>query len=297
MRRRVRSTDGAVSRDRCDNGTVPAPADSHAHSQWSWDARHGSMNLSCARAVELGLPAVAFTEHVDFTPFRAGYLREAFPQLVNDDGILVAPEFDAEGYFDSIEECRSNYPDLTILTGLEVGQPHRHRERLAELLGRGEFQRVLGSLHCLRDGDTFAEPFELFPRYQASKILRDYLEEIPRMVAGDTLFEIVSHIDYAVRLWPDDAEPFSAADFEEEFRDALRAIAVADRILEVSAKLPLDPTILGWWCDEGGNRITFGSDGHEPWTVGRGLAGVATMAESFGFEPARKPHEPWHLRA
>jgi histidinol-phosphatase (PHP family) len=116
------------------------------------------MHLSCARAVELGLPAVAFTEHVDFTPFRAGYLRETFPELVNDAGILVAPEFDAEGYFDCIEECRSNYPDLTILTGLEVGQPHRHREQLAELLGRGEFQRVLGSLHCLRDGDSFAEP-------------------------------------------------------------------------------------------------------------------------------------------
>ena len=43
------------------------PPDSHAHSEWSWDARQGSMERSCARAVELGLPAIAFTEHLDRT--------------------------------------------------------------------------------------------------------------------------------------------------------------------------------------------------------------------------------------
>ena len=53
------------------------PADGHVHSEWSWDADLGSMEATtCARAVELGLPAVAFTEHVDCTPFRAGFLEE-----------------------------------------------------------------------------------------------------------------------------------------------------------------------------------------------------------------------------
>lgn|SRR6478735_698458 len=32
------------------------PADSHVHSEWSWDAGHGSMDRTCARALELGLP-------------------------------------------------------------------------------------------------------------------------------------------------------------------------------------------------------------------------------------------------
>ena len=41
------------------------PADSHVHSEWSWDAARGSMAGACARAVELGLPAVAFTDHAD----------------------------------------------------------------------------------------------------------------------------------------------------------------------------------------------------------------------------------------
>ncbi|MEU8278489.1 PHP domain-containing protein [Microbispora bryophytorum] len=43
------------------------PADSHVHSEWSWDAPLGSMERTCEKAVELGLPAIAFTEHVDHT--------------------------------------------------------------------------------------------------------------------------------------------------------------------------------------------------------------------------------------
>src|SRR3712207_2745219 len=41
------------------------PADDHVHSEWSWDAVAGDMDATCARAVELGLGAVSFTEHVD----------------------------------------------------------------------------------------------------------------------------------------------------------------------------------------------------------------------------------------
>src|SRR5215472_2759976 len=43
------------------------PPDGHVHSEWSWDAPAGSMEQTCARAAALGLPAVAFTEHADYT--------------------------------------------------------------------------------------------------------------------------------------------------------------------------------------------------------------------------------------
>jgi histidinol-phosphatase (PHP family) len=43
------------------------PADSHVHTEWSWDAARGSMDRTCVRALELGLRAFALTEHVDRT--------------------------------------------------------------------------------------------------------------------------------------------------------------------------------------------------------------------------------------
>ncbi|TMF40082.1 MAG: histidinol-phosphatase, partial [Chloroflexi bacterium] len=36
------------------------PPDLHVHTEWSYDGRRGSMERSCERAIELGLPAVAF---------------------------------------------------------------------------------------------------------------------------------------------------------------------------------------------------------------------------------------------
>ena len=38
------------------------PPDNHVHTEWSWDAAAGSMDETCARALELGLPSVAFTD-------------------------------------------------------------------------------------------------------------------------------------------------------------------------------------------------------------------------------------------
>ncbi|MFD0630803.1 PHP domain-containing protein [Catenulispora yoronensis] len=43
------------------------PPDNHVHSEFSWDAFRGSMEATCERAVEIGLPSLAFTEHADFS--------------------------------------------------------------------------------------------------------------------------------------------------------------------------------------------------------------------------------------
>jgi histidinol-phosphatase (PHP family) len=270
------------------------PGDGHVHTEFSWDADLGSMELTCARAVELGLPSVAFTEHVDYTPFRAGFLEDKFADLVTD-GILSAPALDAQGYLDSVEKCRAKYPDLRILTGLEIGQPHLHHAELRKLLAQGTFDRLLGSLHCLLDGTEYAEPWELFPHRPADEVFREYLAEIPRMVAGSDLFEVFAHIDYPIRSWPDAGKPFAPEDFEGELRHALKALAEGDRALEINTRLPLHPTILGWWREEGGRRVTFGSDAHLPEALAAGLADAAALAASSGFRPDKTPGDPWLL--
>ncbi|WP_432948428.1 PHP domain-containing protein [Kribbella sp. CA-253562] len=267
------------------------PADGHVHSEWSWDADLGAMDVTCARAVELGLPAVAFTEHVDFTPFRAGFLAPKFADLVTD-GILRAPVLDVGGYLECVERCRAAYPQLRILTGMEVGQPHLHSAEVAELLAQGTFDRVIGSLHCLPDGDSMAEPWELFPRRPVDEVFREYLAEIPRMVAGSDAFTVFGHIDYPVRSWPGTFDP---RDFEEELRAALRALADGERALEFNTRLPLDPAVLGWWREEGGRLLTFGSDAHLPEALATGLADAAQVAGAAGFGPGSSPADPWHM--
>jgi histidinol-phosphatase (PHP family) len=279
------------------------PPDSHVHSEWSWDAMFGSMEQTCERAVQLGLPSIAFTEHLDHTVWTAS--REGLSGLPADhpvarfsdeQGRVTPPPFDGDGYAESLERCRSRFRSLRIFSGLEVGEPHRHRAAVATVLGAAQFDRVLGSPHSLRSDRGFEEPNELFAHRAADDVVRDYLAEITRLVMDSDVFSILGHIDYPLRYWPEKDRPFDPLRLEEEFRHALRATARQGRALEISTVLPLDVVILRWWREEGGSAVTFGSDAHEPAELMRNFVEAAAMAQAVGFRPTEDPFEPWRRR-
>jgi histidinol-phosphatase (PHP family) len=253
------------------------------------------MERTCARAVDLGLPAVAFTEHADFTTctVTAGGLAEHLQARVTPDGSLTLPELDLSGYLECLQRCRDQYPGLVILSGVELGEAHWHGGAAAKLLAAGHFDRVLGSLHCLPDGQRFFEPPELYRRRRAAEVVREYLAEVPRLVKGSDVFAVLTHIDYPVRYWPARAGPFDPASFEDEFRHALRALAGSGRALEINTRLPLHPQIVRWWHEERGEAVSFGSDAHHPAVLARGFAQAAAMAEASGFRPGRHPCDFW----
>ncbi|MFI5841576.1 PHP domain-containing protein [Catenuloplanes sp. NPDC051500] len=256
------------------------PADSHVHSEFSWDARRNggaSMELTCARAVEIGLPALAFTEHLDHTAWLD----------------FTAPPLDVDGYLESVDRCRDLFPGLRILTGLELGEPHWHAEPVAKILAGGRFERVLGSLHSLPVPDGIAEAGSAYLLRPAADVVRDYLTELPRLILGSDAFEALTHIDYPARRWPVDQGPFDPYAFEDEFRVALRTLAGSGRALEINTRLPLDPVIVGWWHQEGGDAVTFGSDAHRPEDLARGFPDAAAMAEAHGFRPGPRPFDWW----
>ncbi len=276
------------------------PADSHVHTEWSWDAKHGSMERSCSRAVELGLPSIAFTEHVDHTVWTAhrtvlAELPPDHPVAVLSDrrGRVVPPPFDAAGYLTTVERCRERFPGLRVLSGLELGEPHRHPDAVARVLASGSFDRVLGSLHSLPDGADFREPDGLYPHRDPGEVVRSYLLEVADLVCRSDTFTVLAHIDYPVRTWPAQSGPFDVTVFEEEFRHALRATARAGRALEINTVAPLQARVLRWWHEEGGEAVTFGSDAHEPARIAGGFAAAAAMAEANGFRPTRDPLAFW----
>ncbi len=277
---------------------VSLPTDGHVHTEWSWDARAGSMDDSCRRAVAIGLPAVAFTEHVDHTMWTLepkgldeGHWLIAMAQR---GGIIVPPAFDVDGYLAAIAACRDRYPQLRILAGLELGEPHRHAEQVARVLAVGDFDRVLGSVHSLPQGDGFAEPPGLFAHRAADDVLREYLAELARMVQASDVFAVVAHVDYPAWYWPEDsAGQFDASRFEAEFRETLRMIAHTGRALEMNTAGPLSEPLLRWWREEGGDAITFGSDAHDPEQIARGFPEAVALAEASGFRPSARPTDFW----
>ena len=278
------------------------PADSHVHSEWSWDTggpesdAKGTMVRTCERAIRIGLPTVIFTEHFDFdTSWRAE--QQDFPPSTHShitaDGYLVAPPLDVDGYFDSIDRCRLRFPRLRILTGVEFGQPHLFETAASRLVDLSRFDRINGSLHTLPFGEDRAEPVTLFRLRAAEDVVEDYLAEVPAMVAGSDTFEVFTHIDYAVRHWPSEQiGPFDPKRFEDSFRTAMRAIASSGRALEMNTRR-LWPWIPRWWKEEGGRAVSFGSDAHVPQLVAHGFPEAMEMLEQLGFRPGTRPHDLW----
>lgn len=78
-------------------------------------------------------------------------------------------------------------------------------------------------------------------------------------------------------------------------RTALRALARSGRAMEINTSgwLPLDASLLAWWREEGGQAVSFGSDAHDPFTIGREFASAAALAQAAGFGPDRRGHGLW----
>jgi histidinol-phosphatase (PHP family) len=240
------------------------------------------MEKSCERALELGLPAIAFTEHADWA-------------LVHKGQHAV----DLDGYFDSIERCRARFPGLRILTGIELGEPHWFPRETAAVLASGPLDQVLGSIHSIRwDGGMLdASQFRGRGGIDFPGAVREYFAEVLLMVESGQPFETLAHIDYPKRYWLDGAPPYREKDYEEEIRAVLAGAARTGRVLEVNTTrgevLCPDVTVVRWWREVGGQAVQYGSDAHQPDRLAEGFRVATQMVESAGFKPARDPVSLW----
>lgn len=270
------------------------PTDHHVHSRWSWDTPESStMELACARAVELGLPGLAFTEHVDFTEWE-------HDDAGNHRGHIVGPRprvapFDVAGYSADLARCREMFPQLRILSGIEAGEPHLFSESVAAVLNSGNFDRVLGSLHAIEHGGELQFVDDaLFGRLDARDLMRRYFEELLILVESSSAFGILAHCDYARRYWPAGAGTYREDEFEDGYRSVFRALAASGRALEVNTRSPLASVdLVRWWWQAGGAAVSFGSDAHDPFSVGNHFALAVDIVEAAGFRPGRDRFDFW----
>jgi histidinol-phosphatase (PHP family) len=240
------------------------------------------MERSCERALEIGLPALAFTEHADFA-------------LVHEGQHSV----DIAGYLDAVERCRAKFKGLRILTGVELGEPHWYPRETAEVLAAAPLDQVHGSIHCIRlDGDLLdASQFRTHEGIDFPRAVREYFRETLAMVDSGQPFETLAHIDYPKRYWLAGAAPYREEDYKEEIRAILSAAARTGRVLEVNTTrgdtLCPDLTVVRWWRELGGQAVSYGSDAHQPDKVGAGFELATQMVEAAGFKPARDPMALW----
>ena len=268
------------------------PPDNHVHTRWSWDTSDAStMVRACERAVARGLPAIAFTEHLDFTTWTPED-RATAEGLVDRHASRHLP-IDVEGYFAELEECRERFPELRIWSGVETGEPHLFAASVAAHLRDSPVDRVLGSLHSLsQDGRLYGVGRLLYP--DPDTTMRRYLAEVVDMVENSDVFEVLAHVDFPRRYWPGGSDRYAEKDYEEEYRAVFRALAGTGRALEVNTTSPLASVDqVRWFFEEGGEAVSFGSDAHQPAGVGQHFDVAVDVVEAAGFRPGRDAFDFW----
>ncbi len=268
------------------------PPDNHVHTHWSWDTADSStMRRACEKAVQLGLPSIAFTEHLDFTVWDPD-------DRATDEGLVERhasrhAEIDVQGYFAELAEVRDRFPELRILSGVETGEPHLFGSSVAAYLRDAPVDRILGSLHSLAsNGRLYGVGHLLWQDEDGT--MRRYLAELVDMIESSAVFQVLAHVDFPRRYWPGGTHRFVEKDFEEEYRAVFRALARSGRALEINTSSPLaSADQMRWFHEEGGEAVSFGSDAHTPAAVGQKFDLAVDVVEAAGFRPGRDRFDFW----
>lgn len=243
------------------------------HSNFSCDC-DASMEQMCRGAIANGISLLGFTEHYDLLP---------------DDPCYDF--LDVSGWWSELARCRELFDgQLTILAGIELGEPHRYPDRMERLLGEHAWDYALGSLHWVGDWLVFDPGYFQRP---AEEAYRRYFGELLQMVETAE-FDVLAHMDVVKRQGYDSYGSYAIEPYEREARAVLRAMAERDLALEintaslrraVAASSPAQP-MLDWFRQEGGERVTLGSDAHRPEHIGFELPAMAQQLQAAGFPGA-----------
>lgn len=214
----------------------------------------------CRSAIAQGIPEIGFTEHYDLHP--------------NEP---CRDWFRAKAWWAELERCRVEFADrLTIRAGIEIGEPHLFRQETEDLLAQLPFDYVLGSLHWVRSESVFDPAY--FRSRSSNEAYEAFFIELEEMTrSGD--FDILSHFDVPVRTAFAVYGLYEPERHEATIRAILRncirrgiALDLNTAALRRTANV-LTPglTILRWYTEMGGDRVTLGSDAHHPEHVGMHL--------------------------
>ena len=222
--------------------------DTHIHCHYSADSVLGYQEL-CKKAIRNNYSVLAITEHYDLI----------------DSEIMAYGLLPIKQYFEDIGSLRLQYPQLEIIAGLEIGEPHLIQDFASRLFSSYQPEYTIGSLHVTRKGLNVSLPIMGNVK---SKQIREYYEEILEMVESGW-FDTLGHLGVFKRAIRnskniDESESYSVID------EIFRVMIKKEICLEVNNSgynsffnnhIP-EPSILLRYKKLGGKLITIGSDSH-----------------------------------
>ena len=239
--------------------------DTHVHTKHSCDSQAG-LDAYCARAVEIGVQSLCFTDHLDHNP--------------NDDGRGF---YNPEAFFRDFLHVKEKYRGrLTLLCGIEFAEPHMYPNELAQFSAL-PYDFILGSIHFWYR-DMFASqlvktgvPVELCYEHYWDAVLA-------AVRAGG--FDSLAHIDFPKRY-------YKQLILDEKKLHEICSVMVKNNIcMEINTstlrKNMAEPMpgreVLAIYKSCGGRYVTVGSDAHHPDELAASRAQARELVDYYGLE-------------
>lgn len=241
--------------------------DCHLHTDNSFDSETPA-EQQAERARALGIRVIALTDHCDILEWSDARIARSNAQAA---------------------ELNRRYDDLTVLRGIELGQPLQDLPETERALALCEYDFVLCSLHNIRGEEDF---YYLHPdEAQARVLIRRYFDELMETVEWGQ-FDSLAHFTYPLRyIVGRDGVPVDMTPFQPIIRRILTNLAAKGKALEINTsglRSPdgfLLPTVeyIRLFRELGGKYITLGSDAHSPEQVAVGMTEGISAARQAGF--------------
>ncbi|MST01321.1 MAG: histidinol-phosphatase HisJ family protein, partial [Pedosphaera sp.] len=235
------------------------PPDYHMHTPLCRHAT-GEPTEYAARALELGLTEIGFTDHSPMA-------RDDF-----DNWRMRADQLDE--YVEKVRRAQRDHPRLTIKLALEVDYLPGHEPWIRELAARHPWDYFIGSVHYVSDSWDVDNPAKLseWNGRDAFEVWTAYFDRLT-MAAASGLFQIIGHADLPKKFGhrpQQDCTPlyerFLAAAKQSGTAIELNTAGLRKACREIYP----NPTLLAV-AFRLGVPITFGSDAHAIGEVGMNL--------------------------
>lgn len=250
--------------------------DLHIHSEFSHDSC-ASLEDICAAALQNGVGILSVTDHCEI------------PEVPDNIGSYYLPREEAR--IRAIRAAQAAHPELTLLYGIELGNPWDVPERTeAFLRQRQDLDFVIGAVHFLSDlRDIYLISYDSPQIIDA--MFRDHFECMLKLVRFGH-FDTLAHLDYPLRKLQGKVDACSVAPWRELIDPVLRELVRRDIALELNTRGTYDwqgrpgpeEWVLRRYRELGGQLITIGSDAHSPRWVGAGFDEAASLLRKCGFD-------------
>lgn len=250
-------------------------ADYHTHSRISPDAGSSMADMAAA-ALAAGMDEICFTDHVD--PLVWG-------------GTDLGPDYDWAALSAEFAAARAALGDrIALRLGIELGDaPWSLARTEAMLAAAPELDFIIGSIHrlSLAFGGTDLYYFAPGDEATARAGMEDYLERLAELAAWDG-YDVLGHLTLPLRYLNENLGfSLTFAGYEAALEDILRTVIQGGRGIELNVNrggMPLpDESFLRMYRRLGGERITLGTDAHDPTYAGRFIREGQRLLRECGF--------------